>query len=108
MRRFRRGARPRRTRCGTVREGNEAGADAAALECRDLREWPPGDRSADSRIHRESSDEARTPSEDAEAGHNAPYRGTIGGALHPFEGGAEEAGMVRIHAHTILTPMLLS
>jgi len=28
-----------------VREGYEAGADAAALECRDLREWIPGDRS---------------------------------------------------------------
>jgi hypothetical protein len=45
MRRFRQGARPKRTRCGTVREGNEVGADAAALECRDLREWTPGGRS---------------------------------------------------------------
>src|SRR4030067_626906 len=44
MRRFRRGARPRRTPCGTLREGNEAGADAAGLECRDLREWTPGGR----------------------------------------------------------------
>src|SRR4030065_1873609 len=46
MRRFRRGARPRRTRRGTVRAGNEAGADAAALECRDLREWISGGRQA--------------------------------------------------------------
>jgi hypothetical protein len=45
MRRFRRGARPRRTRCGTAREGNKAGADVAALECRDLREWILGGRS---------------------------------------------------------------
>jgi hypothetical protein len=29
---------------GTVREGNEAGGDAAALECRDLREWCYGGR----------------------------------------------------------------
>jgi hypothetical protein len=61
MRRFRQGARPRRTRCGTVREGNEAGADAVALECRDLRKWPPGDRSADLRVHRKSSDFAKEP-----------------------------------------------
>src|SRR3972149_4971207 len=40
----RRGPRPRRTRRGTVRTGNEAGADAAALECRDLREWISGGR----------------------------------------------------------------
>jgi len=40
MHRFRRGALPRRTRCGTMREGNEAVADAAALECRDLRNGP--------------------------------------------------------------------
>jgi len=46
MRRVRRGARPRRTRRGTVRTGNEAGADAAALECRDLREWISGGRRA--------------------------------------------------------------
>ena len=44
MRPDRQGARPRRTRRGTVREGNDAGADAADLECRDLREWPPGCR----------------------------------------------------------------
>ncbi len=29
---------------GTVREGNEAGGDAAALDCRDLREWCYGGR----------------------------------------------------------------
>src|SRR3990172_9065155 len=46
MRRARRGARPRRTHRGTVRAGNEAGADAAALECRDLREWISGGRRA--------------------------------------------------------------
>ena len=48
MRRFRRGARPRRTRCGTVREGNETGADAAALECNRICETeylaPDGER----------------------------------------------------------------
>ena len=42
MRRFRRGARPKRTRCGTVREGNEAFAAAAALDCRDLPGMVPG------------------------------------------------------------------
>jgi len=36
MRRIRQGTRPRRTRSGTAREGNDAGVDAAALECRDL------------------------------------------------------------------------
>jgi len=46
MRPVRRGARPRRTRRGTVRAGNEAGGDAAALECRDLREWISGGRRA--------------------------------------------------------------
>jgi len=61
MRRFRRGARPRRTRCGTVRESNEGGADAASLECRDLREWIPGGRSADLRVPRKGSDGASDP-----------------------------------------------
>src|SRR3989337_680327 len=46
MRPVRRGDRPRRTRRGTVRAGNEAGGDAAALECRDLREWTSGGRRA--------------------------------------------------------------
>src|SRR3990172_1742321 len=46
MRPVRRGARPRRTRRGTVRAGNDAGGDAAALECRDLKEWIPGGRRA--------------------------------------------------------------
>ena len=36
MRPDRRGAQPRRTLGGTVREGNEVGGDAAVLECRDL------------------------------------------------------------------------
>ena len=40
------GALPRRTLGGTMREGNEAGGDAAALECRHLREWWSGGRRA--------------------------------------------------------------
>jgi hypothetical protein len=44
MRPVRRGARPRRTLGGTVREGNEDGGDAAVLGCRDLTEWSPGGR----------------------------------------------------------------
>src|SRR3972149_261550 len=46
MRPVRRDARPRRTRRGTERAGNEAGGDAAALECRDLKEWISGCRRA--------------------------------------------------------------
>src|SRR4030065_491461 len=46
MRPVRRGARPRRTRRGTVRAGNEAGGEAAALGSRDLREWISGGRRA--------------------------------------------------------------
>src|SRR3990170_4463487 len=42
----RRGDRPRRPRRGTVRAGNEAGGDAAALECLDLKEWISGGRRA--------------------------------------------------------------
>jgi hypothetical protein len=47
MRPVRQGARPRRTHGGTVRTGNAAGGDAAALECRDLKEWTSGDRRLD-------------------------------------------------------------
>jgi len=46
--------------CGTVREGNDAGADAVGLECRDLREWSPGDRCAAVQVHRTASHE-RSP-----------------------------------------------
>src|SRR5512141_812198 len=60
MRRLRRGARPRRTHCGTVREGNDDGADAAGLECRDLREWSPEGRCAAVQVHRTASHE-RSP-----------------------------------------------
>src|SRR4030065_2770227 len=40
------GPKERGARCGTVRAGNEAGGDAAALECRDLKEWISGGRRA--------------------------------------------------------------
>src|SRR5665647_3050213 len=66
MRRFRRGARPRRTHCGTMREGNDAGADAAGLECRDLREWSPGSRCAAVQVYRTASHE-RSPAPRGEA-----------------------------------------
>ncbi|HJX72572.1 MAG TPA: hypothetical protein VJ307_00340, partial [Candidatus Deferrimicrobiaceae bacterium] len=42
MRPDRRGARPMRTHSGTVRACNEAGGDAAVLECRDLPGMEPG------------------------------------------------------------------
>src|SRR5512132_2474454 len=60
MRRLRRGARPRRTHGGTARKGNDAGADAAGLECRDLREWSPGGRCAAVQVDRTASHE-RSP-----------------------------------------------
>ena len=43
-----------------MREGNDAGADAAGLECRDLREWSPEGRCAAVQIHRTASHE-RSP-----------------------------------------------
>jgi hypothetical protein len=46
--------------CGTTREGNDAGADAAGLECRDLREWSPGGRCAAVQVYRTASHE-RSP-----------------------------------------------
>jgi hypothetical protein len=46
---------------GTVREGNDAGADAAGLECRDLREWSPGGRCAAVQVHRTASHERSPP-----------------------------------------------
>ena len=46
---------------GTVREGNEAGVDAAALECRDLREWVPGGRCAAVQGYRTASHERSPP-----------------------------------------------
>ena len=61
MRPVRRGARPKRTRRGTVRAGNEAGGGAAALECRDLPGmdlWRPA-----SPWHREAA--RRSASQDA-------------------------------------------
>ena len=75
MRPVRRGARPRRTRRGTVRAGNEAGADAAALECRDLREWTPGDRSAAVRVPRTASHE-RSPPPRLRSDRLLPFRST--------------------------------
>ena len=45
---------------GTMREGNDAGADAAGLECRDLREWSPGGRCAAVQVHCTASHE-RSP-----------------------------------------------
>ena len=61
MRRLRRGARPRRTHCGTTREGNDGGADAAGLECRDLREWSPEGRCAAVQVYRTASHERSPP-----------------------------------------------
>ena len=49
--------------CGTVREGNDAGADAAGLECRDLREWSPGGRCAAVQVHRTAATNGAQPSE---------------------------------------------
>ena len=57
---------------GTVRKGNDAGADAAGLECRDLREWSPGGRCAAVQIHRTASHE-RSP---ALRGDAADYAAT--------------------------------
>jgi len=51
---------------GTVREGNDAGADAAGLECRDLREWSPGSRCAAVQVHRTASHERSPRSEAAQ------------------------------------------
>ncbi|MGA8754628.1 hypothetical protein, partial [Candidatus Deferrimicrobium sp.] len=55
-----------RTHCGTTREGNDAGADAAGLECRDLREWSPGGRCAAVQVHRTASHERSPRSEAAQ------------------------------------------
>src|SRR3990170_445112 len=114
MRRVRRGARPRRTRCGTAREGDEAGVDAAALECRDLREWPPGGRSAAVRVHRTASHErSPPPRRRSRMAGGSSVRLEDGGAerrelgrirdgeLHPFSrGGVEEPEVERVEEKT--------
>src|SRR3972149_3130316 len=114
MRRFGRGARQRRTRCGTAREGDEAGVDAAALECRDLREWPPGGRSAAVRVHRTASHErSPPPRRRSRMAGGSSVRLEDGGAerrelgrirdgeLHPFSrGGVEEPEVERVEEKT--------